>query len=230
MSIDPITWDMAGERGLRISLARAPSASTTAALVALKDALIADFGSAIEDTVLAYQSLTVFWPISAALREPLKHWLSTYEGLEAPSSAPRGNIIRLPVWYAIESGPDIESLARRNSLTIAELIELHAGRPYRAYANGFAPGFCYLGEVDERLACPRHATPRQAVATGSVGIADTQTAVYPRTSPGGWQLIGRCPIPLFDLNTEPPTRINVGDTVIFDAIDRERFIELGGCI
>ena len=230
MSIDPITWDMAGERGLRISLAQAPSAATTAALVALRDALIAHFGSAIEDTVLAYQSLTVFWSTSAALREPLKHWLSTYERIESAYSTPRGSIMRLPVWYAIESGPDIESLARRNNLTMGELIELHAGRPYRAYANGFAPGFCYLGEVDERLACPRHATPRNMVASGSVGIADTQTAVYPRTSPGGWQLIGRCPIPLFDLNTEPPTRISVGDTVIFEAIDRDRFIELGGCI
>lgn len=230
MSTDAITWDAAGERGLRISLTQAPSAATTAQLLALRDALTERFGSAIEDTVLAYQSLTVFWPSTAALREPLKHWLAGYTCTEAPQAIAQKHIIHLPVWYAVESGPDLERVARRNNLAIAELIALHTGREYRAHANGFAPGFCYLGEVDPRIAYPRHATPRKAVPSGSVGIADTQTAVYPRSSPGGWQLIGRCPSRLFDLNAKPPTRINVGDTVMFEAIDKHRFLELGGSI
>lgn len=230
MSTDAITWDAAGERGLRINLAQAPGAATTAQLLALRDALTERFGSAIEDTVLAYQSLTVFWPATGALREPLKHWLASYTCTDAPTTIAQGHIIHLPVWYAIESGADLESLARRNNLAIAELIAIHTGRQYRAYANGFAPGFCYLGEVDPRIACPRHVTPRKSVPSGSVGIADTQTAVYPRSSPGGWQLIGRCPFRLFDLNAKPPTRINVGDKVVFEAIDKHRFIELGGSI
>ncbi len=230
MSANGLSWHEAGERGLQISLAETPSDTTTANLLALQRAVMAQFGDAIEDTVLAYQTLTVFWPANAAMRAPLKHWLASYQCDNTSRPVLDGRVIRLPVWYATASGPDLESLARRSKLTIAELISLHTSRHYRAFANGFAPGFCYLGEVDERIACPRHTTPRKVVAGGSVGIADTQTAVYPRASPGGWQLIGRCPVSLFDVRREPPTHINVGDTVIFEAIDKDQFIELGGQI
>ena len=96
------------------------------------------------------------------------------------------------------------------------------------YAIGFAPGFAYLGEVDERIATPRLATPRQNVPAGAVGIADRQTAVYPAQSPGGWNLIGRCPLQMFAPHSAEPMPVRVGDRVRFEAIDRATYLKRGG--
>ena len=97
-----------------------------------------------------------------------------------------------------------------------------------SYAIGFAPGFAYLGQVNERLATSRLATPRAKVPRGAVGIADQQTAVYPSESPGGWNLIGRCPVRMFDPNALDALKVSVGDRVRFEPIDRETFLGLGG--
>ena len=96
------------------------------------------------------------------------------------------------------------------------------------YAIGFAPGFAYLGQVDERIATPRLDTPRQKVPRGAVGVANHQTAVYPAISPGGWNLIGRCPLAMFDLHATEPMTVKVGDRVRFEAINRTTYLELGG--
>ncbi|MEQ9547747.1 MAG: 5-oxoprolinase subunit PxpB [Marinobacter sp.] len=132
----------------------------------------------------------------------------------------------IPVYYSPESGPDLEWIARENNLSIDDVINHHTRRTYTVYAIGFAPGFAFMGEVDPAIATPRKGTPRSRVPAGSVGIANQQTAVYPKASPGGWQLIGNSPITLFD-----PTNLsllNVGDVVRFHAVSRERFLELGG--
>jgi len=99
---------------------------------------------------------------------------------------------------------------------------------YRVYAIGFAPGFAYLGEVDARIAAPRLATPRKKVPKGAVAIADRQTAVYPAVSPGGWNLIGLCPVDMFNPNAKPTMPVQVGDKVQFKSIEREEFLSLGG--
>jgi KipI family sensor histidine kinase inhibitor len=134
----------------------------------------------------------------------------------------------LPVYYAPESGADLEALARRAGLSTDGVIDLHTSTEYRVYAIGFAPGFAYLGEVDERIAAPRLATPRQKVPRGAVAVADRQTAVYPAVSPGGWNLIGRCPVRMFDPDTTPTMPVSVGDRVRFEPISRQHFLELGG--
>ena len=139
-----------------------------------------------------------------------------------------GQLIELPVYYGTESGPDLASLASRVGLSIEEVIDLHQSQEYQVYAIGFAPGFAYLGEVDERIASPRLATPRQHVPRGAVGIADRQTAVYPSISPGGWNLIGLCPQRMFDPEATPTMPVKVGDSVQFKSIDRETFLSLGG--
>jgi KipI family sensor histidine kinase inhibitor len=132
------------------------------------------------------------------------------------------------VYYAAEVGEDLEPLAARAGLSTDEVIALHCGTDYRVYAIGFAPGFAYLGQVDERIAAPRLATPRLKVPRGAVAIADRQTAVYPAVSPGGWNLIGRCPVRMFDPNAEPIMPVAVGDRVRFESVSRERFLALGG--
>ncbi|SVD33970.1 uncharacterized protein METZ01_LOCUS386824, partial [marine metagenome] len=139
-----------------------------------------------------------------------------------------GSQVTLPVYYSTEVGPDLLSLAETKSLLPEDVIRLHHEREYRVYAIGFAPGFAYLGQVNERLATSRLVTPRAKVPRGAVGIADQQTAVYPSESPGGWNLIGRCPIRMFDPNVMDASKVNVGDRVRFEPIDRETFLELGG--
>ena len=139
-----------------------------------------------------------------------------------------GRRIELPLYYSLESGPDLKRLAARAKLSIAEVISIHQQTEYTVFAMGFSPGFAYLGEVDPRISAPRLDTPRQQVAKGSVGIADRQTAIYPAQSPGGWNIIGLCPAPMFDLNKQPSTLVKPGDTVCFKAIDRMQFIQLGG--
>lgn len=139
-----------------------------------------------------------------------------------------GREVVLPVYYGIEAGADLECLAKAAELSVEEVIDLHCGTDYRVYAIGFAPGFAYLGQVDQRIARPRLATPRLQVPRGSVAIADRQTAVYPATSPGGWNLIGRCPIEMFNPAGSPIMPVAVGDRVRFEPVTRNRYLELGG--
>ena len=139
-----------------------------------------------------------------------------------------GKLVTLPVYYSEESGPDLSVIAERANISIDEVIDIHLQSEYRVYAIGFAPGFAYLGEVDERIAAPRLSTPRQKVPRGAVAIADRQTAVYPAQSPGGWNLIGLCPTRMFNPELQPSMPVQVGDRVSFRSIQRQEFLELGG--
>ena len=124
-------------------------------------------------------------------------------------------VIELPVVYGGEDGPDIENVAGYAGISASEVIEIHSSTDYRVYMIGFAPGFPYLGGLDERIATPRLKTPRVLVPAGSVGIAESQTGVYPNASPGGWQLIGRTATKLFDVNSPKPSKITPGSRVRF---------------
>lgn len=138
--------------------------------------------------------------------------------------------VDLPVYYDHEVGPDLDDVCKFSSLDPEEVIRLHSEQIYRVYAIGFSPGFAYLGTTHERIAMPRKATPRQKVPTGSVGIAGSQTAIYPSSTPGGWQIIGRTPRKMIDWDSESLALVQVGDHVRFQAIDRQQFIDLGGRI
>ncbi|AOO66023.1 5-oxoprolinase subunit PxpB [Sulfurospirillum halorespirans] len=137
-------------------------------------------------------------------------------------------IITIPVYYGREVGLDLELLAQEKNLSVEEIIALHVKGLYTVYAIGFAPGFAYLGEIDERLATPRLASPRKAVPKGSVSIADRQTAVYPTQSPGGWKVLGRTPTAMFDASYEGLSLLHVGDHVRYESISKEEFLKLGG--
>lgn len=134
----------------------------------------------------------------------------------------------IPVLYGGAHGPDLEAVARHTGLGEAEVIARHAAGRYRVAMLGFAPGFPYLLGLDPRLAVPRRADPRARVPAGSVAIGGMQTGVYPDALPGGWQLIGRTPLGLFDMRATPPSRLQPGDRVRFEAIDTARFDELQG--
>jgi KipI family sensor histidine kinase inhibitor len=124
-------------------------------------------------------------------------------------------IIQIPVRYGGEEGPDLDAAAEQAGLTPAQVVELHSSVVYRAYMLGFAPGFAYLGELPAELELPRRDTPRQRVPAGSVAIAGRQTAVYPLSTPGGWHLVGRTDVVVWDVQRSPPALIAAGDAVRF---------------
>lgn len=137
-------------------------------------------------------------------------------------------IITIPTYYGLEVGLDLELLSQEKNLSVEEIIALHVKGVYSVYAIGFAPGFAYLGEIDERLGTSRLASPRKSVPKGSVSIADRQTAVYPTQSPGGWKVLGRTPTAMFDASYDGLSLLHVGDQVRFESISKEEFVKLGG--
>ncbi|PAR52717.1 allophanate hydrolase [Vibrio metoecus] len=139
------------------------------------------------------------------------------------------NIIELPVYYHPDVGPDLMRY-QEQGLSLQEVIQLHTSVTYTVCAIGFAPGFAFMTEVAEPLRRPRRATPRLMLPKGSVGIAENQTAIYPNASPGGWNIIGNCPVALFNPNQTPMSPWQIGSQVQFRSIEREEFVQLGGVI
>jgi len=141
-------------------------------------------------------------------------------------SLPAAREVEIPVCYGGEYGPDLEEVAALHEMTPEKVIELHASVPYLVYFVGFVPGFAYLGELTEALVTPRLGTPRKKVPAGSVGIAGTQTGVYPFATPGGWRLLGRTPLAVFRPDRKGMSLVSIGDSVRFVPISRERFATL----
>jgi KipI family sensor histidine kinase inhibitor len=133
------------------------------------------------------------------------------------------NVVTIPVCYDIEFGPDLHEVATHAKIPMREVIRLHSSATYRVHFLGFTPGFAYLGGLPETLHVPRLATPRKHVPAGSVAVAGSQAGIYPVDSPGGWRLIGRTPVRIFDPDATQPTRLKPGDLVEFSAIDRAAF-------
>jgi inhibitor of KinA len=134
--------------------------------------------------------------------------------------------VDIPVCYGGEFGPDLEEVARMNHLTPEEVIETHAAGDYLVYMIGFAPGFPYIGGMSKKIAAPRRKTPRLKIPERSVGIAGIQTGVYPIETPGGWQIIGRTPLRLFEPENDPPSLLQAGDKIRFFPISPQEYREL----
>lgn len=177
---------------------------------------------AITEVVPTYRSATVHYRPEVFSYEELKQLLaplaqgSAEEAEELP-------VVEIPVCYGGEYGPDLEEVAQHCSLTPEEVIARHTAPTYRIYMLGFTPGFPYLGGMDPSIAAPRRKEPRIHIPAGSVGIAGEQTGVYPIVSPGGWQLIGRTPLRLFDPQREQPILLSAGAGIRFVPIDEETF-------
>lgn len=180
----------------------------------------------VVEVVPTYRSATVYFdPLrtdAITLTEQIQALIAN--NIDAPSRPATTHII--PVWYGGAAGPDLLDMAQQAGLTPADAAGLHASATYRVYMLGFSPGFPYLGTVPERIATPRLPTPRKQVAAGSVGIAGTQTGIYPQTCPGGWRIIGRTPIRLFSLTRPKPFLLDPGDLVRFVPIDENDFSRL----
>jgi len=218
----------AGESALIVYLGETTSPEVSARVQALAQLLADSLSGVLVDLVPSYASVLVIYDAMATDHLEVSHRIRAAAAQLAAVDTSGGQEVVLPVYYHAEAGEDLETLAETAGLTVDEVIELHSSCAYRVYAIGFAPGFAYLGEVDPKIAAPRLATPRQRVPRGAVAIADRQTAVYPTPSPGGWNLIGRCPMRMFDPEREPIMPVSVGDRVRFEPVDRARFLALGG--
>jgi len=201
--------------------------------IAIKDWLLANSFPGLKDIVVAYSSVTLYFdPFLIVQTNKIKttayDWISRKLEQAYKESGSRrkdkstGRTIRVPACYDDEFGFDFQAVCLHRDLGRDELINYHLSRTYRVYLIGFLPGFAYMGEVDPRIASPRKKKPA-VVQQGSVGIAGIQTGIYPFESPGGWNIIGRTPLKLFDPNAEPAVLLQTGDSVEFFQITREQF-------
>lgn len=186
------------------------------------------------EAVPAYSSLSVYYdPVKLKKRvspdetafdhfkSEVEKFMESFPWTETPPS----KLVKIQVCYDEEYATDLGRIAEIKKIDREEVIRMHCGQTYRVYMIGFLPGFPYLGTLDEKIAIPRKSQP-QIVAAGSVAIAGRQTGIYPLTSPGGWNIIGRTPLKLFDPYREDPTLLNAGDIVEFYSIEKNEFLNL----
>ncbi len=183
------------------------------------------------EMIPAYSSLTIYYDI-LALKKKINNTTTVFEWtkeqLEEKLKMPvqeniiEERLVRIPVCYDGEFSPDIQELAAEKNISVDEVIEIHTSATYKVYMLGFLPGFAYMGEVDEKITIPRKPQPQNVLA-GSVGIAGKQTGIYPLASPGGWQIIGRTPLKLFDTDREEPVLLKAGEFVQFFSISKDEF-------
>jgi inhibitor of KinA len=211
----------AGDAACRVAFQNAPEGidlATNRRVHALARAIEAAALEGVREAVPGYASLLVNYdPLRLSFAQ-LTEWLRELK-LHQEWQGQAGRLVEIPVVYGGEYGPDLEFVAGRNRLSPAEVIRWHTEAEYTVYLMGFMPGFAYLGGMPPEIAAPRLASPRSRVAAGSVGIAGQQTGVYPLESPGGWRIIGRTALVLFDPLAEQSFALAPGDRVRFRAVE-----------
>jgi inhibitor of KinA len=174
----------------------------------------------------AYCSLLIKFDAMKLRHGDLEDSLRGYIKRMKQVALPVPRLVEIPVCYGGEYGPDLNDVAELHGITAERVIELHAATTYITYFLGFAPGFAYLGQLPDALATPRLGTPRKSVPAGSVGIAGTQTGVYPISTPGGWRLLGRTPLKMFQPERAQMSLLSIGDRARFVPVSREQFAKL----
>ena len=205
----------AGDTALVVELGDAISPEINRKVRSLSDALEMGSIPGVFDFLPTYRSVLAYYdPLEITLAELQVGIEELLQNADETGIGSR-RVVHIPTLYGGEMGADIGFVARHAGIDEREVVRLHSGTDYLVYMMGFSPGFAYLGGLDERLATPRLESPRTEIPAGAVGIAESQTGVYPMVSPGGWQLIGRTPLKLFDPEREPPVLLNAGDYVRF---------------
>lgn len=223
----PARFEALADDAWLIHLGTTADAATNTRVHALAARIRASAPSWLFDIVPAYTSLGVFFDSDSIDADTALDWLRMQcrADIETTTAKP-SRIIEIPVRYGGAHGEDLDAAAAELGIAPAELIARHREALYTVAMIGFAPGFPYLIGLDPMLALPRLATPRTRVPAGSVAIGGAQTGIYPRESPGGWWLLGRTPLRLFDAQRDPPSLLAPGDRVRFVAIDADRFSRL----
>jgi inhibitor of KinA len=214
----------AGEQGVVVEFGNAIEPAVNALVHRLAKVLMLEVPEHILEVVPTYCSLMVYFdPLTISRDRVQEKVADSLARLESAAADDTIRIITIPVAYGGDFGPDLEFVASHNAITPSEVIAIHTSVPYLIYMLGFTPGFPYLGGMSERIAAPRLETPRVRIPAGSVGIAAKQTGIYPIESPGGWQLIGRTPLTIFNPSGPTPFLFAAGDYLQFSAIAAEEF-------
>lgn len=183
----------------------------------------------IVDLICSYTSLLVIYDIFVfdddTIKEKLLELLSS---LDEEKEYLEYEILEIPTYYGLDVGIDLIQLSKELNLSVEQIIEIHSSKLYDVFAIGFLPAFAYLGELDKRIFTKRKETPRANVAKGSVAIANTQTAIYPKNSPGGWNIIGKTPLNIFDKSLDNFSLINYSNRIKFNPVSKKDFLSLGG--
>jgi KipI family sensor histidine kinase inhibitor len=214
-----------GDRGLLLEFGDEISAEVNEKVRKMALAIQTETLDGVIEVVPTYRSLLVLYNPLIIPLEDLKRRLNQLEEGLKEISFPDPRLTKIPVLYGGDFGPDLEKVAEYLHLPREEVIRLHCSKPYFIYMIGFMPGFPYMGELPDALITPRLKTPRLSVPAGSVAIAQKQTGIYPVESPGGWQILGRTPVKLFNPEKEPPALLRMGDLVQFYSISEKEFHE-----
>ncbi|QCN96935.1 5-oxoprolinase subunit PxpB (plasmid) [Azospirillum argentinense] len=217
-----VRFTTAGDTAFNVEFGEGIDRPTNARVMALHARLKTAAPPGLVETVPTFRSLQVVYDPAVTSRRDVQAAVEA-ELAHAGDAPAEGSLWRLPVCYDAELGPDLADLSTSLGLSAERLIELHGSTEYFVYMLGFMPGFAYMGDLPAELEKPRRSEPRVRVPAGSVATAGRLTTVYPWESPGGWHLIGRCPVPLYDGARPSPVLLAAGDRVRFEAVDRARF-------
>ena len=213
-----------GDRAVLVELGEGIHPKINQKVRALHTGLATHAFKGIKDLVPSYRSLMVVYdPLIITLNSLQSQLNQIWSNLD-DTRQPEPRIVEIPVVYGDQYGPDLEWIADYHQMSPHEIIRLHTQPLYQVYMIGFMPGYPYMGEVPDEIVTPRRKTPRTHVPAGSVGIAQKQTGIYPVASPGGWQIIGRTPMRLFDPKGQPPCFIEMGDRIKFNVITEQELL------
>ena len=213
------TFEPLGDGAVRVGFGTGIDTATNARVRQFCRALEREPVRGVTEWVPGYVTVAVYYQPWVVRYGAVRAALAARVGRRGEEELLPGRVVEIPVRYGGEYGPDLEDVAAWHGVTVEEVVARHTGAAYGVYFLGFAPGFAYLGGLPEDLATPRLEKPRVSVPAGSVGIGGAQTGVYPLATPGGWRIIGRTSVLLYDVNREPPALLQAGDEVRFVAED-----------
>lgn len=213
-----------GDSALIIEFGDIIDLAVNSKVIALNEGLLKADIKGVDELVPTYRSLLVRYnPAEITFEQLVARVKEIEKALEGKLAEKGGRKLIVPVVYGGAYGPDLSYVAQYHGLTEEQVVKFHSGKDYRVYMIGFVAGFPYLGDVPDEIATPRLETPRLKVPAGSVGIAERQTGIYPCEAPGGWRIIGRTPIKLFDPRQQPPALLKPGDIVKFQPVSEENY-------
>lgn len=220
------TCKPAGDQAILVEFENIIDKDTNARVRNLASLVEKESGTGFGEVILGYSSLLIHYnPVRLSYEQVVKK-LKQWGDMDHNSNSLASRTVRIPVLYGGEWGPDLNDVASHNNLSPEEVILIHARGEYLVYFLGFTPGYPFMGGMSKKISTPRLPSPRVSIPAGSVGIANNQTGIYPVKSPGGWRLIGRTPLRLYDPDRKNPFLLEPGDIVRFEAITYQEYIDI----